>query len=244
MIQKTLDDAVAHALREYPRESCGYVVQTMAGEVYLPCENQASSPENGFVIGAEDCITAEDTGDVIGVVHSHPGSGRAEASQPDKVSCEASGLPWHILAVHQDGLKAITTITPTGYVAPYVGREYCSGVLDCYTLCRDWYSREHNIALPEVQYKDEWWNDGVSDLYTAHFEGAGFVKLPEDEILRPGDAVLIQIRSKNDVPNHAGIIIEKNHMLHHPYQRLSRRDVYGGMWAHYTRLRLRHEKLR
>jgi len=54
----------------------------------------------------------------------------------------------------------------------------------------------------------------------------------------------MQIRSKNGVPNHAGIYLGDGLMLHHMYGRLSRKDTYGGYWREMTRGVARHAQAR
>ncbi|WP_244890722.1 NlpC/P60 family protein [Luteibacter rhizovicinus] len=126
-------------------------------------------------------------------------------------------------------------IQPSGYAAPLVGRSWAHGVLDCWALCRDWYARERAIVLPDPERADNWWDDGSSDLYgDAAMQAAGFTKVELKDIAE-GDLVLMQIRSKNLVPNHAAIYLGGGHILHHLYDRLSSRDVYGGYWQEVTR---------
>jgi len=72
MEQKTLQAIQAHAVAEYPRECCGLVVATAAGEQYLPCRNTAETPSEHFRLPAEDYADAEDQGELLAVVHSHP----------------------------------------------------------------------------------------------------------------------------------------------------------------------------
>ena len=43
-----------------------------------------------------------------------------------------------------------------------------------------------------------------------------------------------------DVPNHAAIYIGNGLVLHHPRDRLSCKDVYGGIWQKHTVMHLRH----
>jgi len=50
--------------------------------------------------------------------------------------------------------------------------------------------------------------------------------------------IVMQVRAP--VPNHAGVYIGDGLMLHHLYNRLSSRDVYGGYWQECTRIVLRH----
>lgn len=242
-MKKTTERAIrAHAEAEYPRECCGLIVVVHGREKYLPCRNAAVGTDH-FVLPAEDFADAEEQGAVLAVVHSHPDMAAAP-SQADLVGCEESGVPWHIVRVDgiDDAARALdlTTFEPSGYQAPLVGRAFSHGVLDCYALIRDWYRQVRGIQLPDFKRPDDWWNDGKSDLYTTGFTSAGFRLLGEDESLQEGDVILMQIRSNNGVPNHGGVYIGDGLVLHHQYDRLSTRDVYGGYFQEVTRARLRY----
>lgn len=67
-----INDAKQHALEAYPSESCGLIVAVNGRERYYRCTNKAESANEHFVIGGEDYAFAEDMGEVVGVVHSHP----------------------------------------------------------------------------------------------------------------------------------------------------------------------------
>jgi len=238
MNPKTQADFHAHALAEYPRECCGLVIVRKGRERYVPCRNLAETPDEHFILSPQDYAAADDDGEVVAIAHSHPNVA-ARPSQADMVGCEASGLPWAIVSVMADGAapQAVDTqvIEPTGYEAPLVGREWAHGVLDCWALCRDWYARERGVQLPDPNRRDGWWDDGHSDLYgDAAMTAAGFTKTAGDD-LAAGDLILMQIRSKNLVPNHASIYLGDGLILHHMDGRLSSRDVYGGYWAEVTR---------
>jgi len=243
MKKQTIAAISAHAQAEYPREACGLIAVAKGRERYVPCTNAAQGTEH-FVLPAEDYANAEMLGEILAVVHSHPDA-PAAASQADLVSCEASGLPWHIVRVDLvDGKPTVgemKTIKPSGYQAPLVGRQFSHGVLDCYQLIVDWYAQERGVTLPQFSRADEWWNDGSSDLYTEGFPKAGFVRVPEGVDTEVGDVILMQIRARNGVPNHAGVYLGDGLMLHHMHGRLSSRDLYGGWYRECTRAILRHQ---
>lgn len=232
--------AHAHALAEYPREACGVVIVERGVEVYVACRNISPAPEDQFVMSPEDEAAAEDRGEVVAIVHSHPDVS-ARPSEADKVRCSARGVPWVIISVMPGPVVHETaTIEPSGYEAPLVSRQWAHGVLDCWALCRDWYEREWALVLPDPARVDEWWNDGASSLYSdAALVDAGFERVRDNELTK-GDLILMQIRSRNRVPNHAGVYLGDGQMLHHMYGRLSTRDPYGGYYAEMTRSIWRH----
>ncbi|PRC93096.1 C40 family peptidase [Solimicrobium silvestre] len=242
MKPKTLTDIKRHAEADYPREACGLIIIRRGREKYLPCKNLAPDTEH-FIISAQDYAVAEEMGEIVAVVHSHPDA-PASPSEADKVSCEASGVLWHIIRV--DGTEGIPTagelitIEPCGYQVPLVGRQFFHGVLDCYSLIRDWYQQTRSIELKQFSRADEWWNDGKSDLYTQGFPQAGFVSIESNAEMQVGDVILMQIRSTNGVPNHAAIYIGDGLILHHLHGHLSSRDVYGGYWQEVTRNVIRY----
>jgi len=243
METKTRQDAIDHAIRDYPNESCGLILVSKGKERYVPCRNLARSKSDHFVLDPEDYAAAEDAGTITGIVHSHPDVA-ATPSEGDRVGCEASGLPWYIFAVHKDimddsiALAGEAAFEPSGYEAPLVGRQFSHGVLDCYALVKDYYKRELGIELMQVERTDDWWNRG-EDLYMKHYEEAGFVPVTGE--LKKGDMIIMQIRAPE--PNHAGVYLGDGQFLHHLYNRLSSRDIYGGYWQEQTRLVVRHKEM-
>lgn len=225
----------AHAAAEYPKECCG-VVQLFKGRLkYVPCRNIAIDPYSNFAIHPEDYSNAEDSGKITHIVHSHPNQS-PEPSQADLVSCEQTGLPW-IIVNWPTG--QIYHHTPTGYKATLLGRVYSHGVLDCYTLVRDYYAQEVGLVLPDFARDDDWWDKG-GDLYEDNFRGCGFDVVEENQA-RLHDILLMQVAS--NVINHAGIYLEGNLMMHHARDRLSSRDIWGGYWKKITVKVIRHRSL-
>lgn len=221
---------ISHAEAEFPRESCGLVVKIDGVDTYHPCRNMAELNLQ-FVMHPEDYAAADAAGEIVAVVHSHPNL-TAEPSQADRVSCEASGLPWWIVSLPG---KEWSYLAPEGYKAPLIGRMFYHGVLDCYSLIRDWYQEERGITLPDFERQNEWWYKG-GDLYRDNFAKAGFVKVSDEP--QVGDVMLMQILS--NVPNHGAIYLGNNLILHHLSGRLSAREIYGGYYLKHTVAVLRY----
>ncbi len=223
----------AHAAEESPKECCGLVAVIKGRRKYFPCKNLAVTPEEHFALDPLDYAAVEDQGEIVAVVHSHPVTNHAP-SQADRVACEQSGLPWHIINPNTGNWGYCE---PEGFELPYVGREFVHGTVDCYSLCRDWYKREWGLELKNYPRRDQWWENG-QNLYLDNFEKEGFHRIPASELQR-GDALLMQLSSP--VPNHAAIYIGDQQVLHHIQGRLSSRDVFGGYYLKNVACVLRHE---
>lgn len=231
-------EAIArHAAQEFPRECCGLVVKLRGSGVmeYQRCDNlcAATQGQDSFVLSPEDWASAEDDGEIAAVVHSHPNAS-AHASMADRVGCEKSSLPWLIIGWPSG---VMTRIDPVGWKAPLIGREFHHGVLDCYTLVRDYYAQTLGLQLPDFVREDGWWNTG-GNLYRDNFAKAGFTVVQGSP--RQHDALLMRVAARVD--NHAAVFVD-GCILHHLYGRLSGRDVWGDVWQRHTTAVLRHSSL-
>ncbi len=130
---------LAHARRCAPAESCGFVVRTPEGERYFPCVNISGEPEAYFRMSPEDWLSAEMQGEIVALVHSHPG-GLPWLSEADRRLQVQSDLPWWLVcrgAIHK--FRCVPHLT---------GRRFEHGVTDCYTLFRDAYHLA-GIEMPD-----------------------------------------------------------------------------------------------
>lgn len=169
MLSKRLVNEIQqHARLAYPNECCGLIIRHKRQRKYVPCTNGHSNPLNHFQISGEEWARAEDAGDILAVVHSHPDGG-PHASAVDLRSCHESGLPWFIMAwPGGEYTMALPADRP-----PLLGRPFIHGIWDCYGLVRDWYKLERGIELPDFERNDNWWTRG-ENLYVRHYAQAGF----------------------------------------------------------------------
>jgi len=231
MNKDSREQAIAHALRDYPKEACGLFIRIDGKTTYYPCKNLAESDEH-FVLDPLDYAEADELGEIVGMFHSHPDA-PPQASETDIRTAQGSGLPSYIVSV--PSLEWAYT-EPTGFTPALVGREFVHGKVDCYTLYRDYYRLEHGLILNDYERDDNWWRDG-KNLYLENFTNEGFIVVPFSE-LQPGDGLLMKILSP--VPNHAAIYLGYNTILHHIYGRLSCREPFDGQWQKRTTHVLRY----
>ncbi|SPY08020.1 C40 family peptidase [Oligella urethralis] len=245
MRKKTIEDIKQHALEAYPKEACGLIVKDGRKELYIPLENTSENPEEHFRICPEAYAEVEEKYQVMAIFHSHP-EATSKPSEADRVLCEGTQLPWVIVGLYKDNVTGEMVVldpfqfVPEGYEAPLEGRIFHHGVLDCYSLIRDYYRQKLGIEIMDFERKDNWWEDpNASSMYEDHFEEAGFVKVT-DGSLKEHDVIIMEICSSAG-PNHAAVYLGDNLMLHHMAAQPSTKAVYGGSWQYATRFVVRYK---
>lgn len=230
-----VQQVLLHAQQERPRECCGFVINEGGVHRYLPCRNILGNTEetkNDFAIHPDDASDAEDRYEIVGVAHSHvliP----PNPTMADLVCIEESQLPWLIVNWPNGSYRVVE---PSGFVAPLEGRTYTSGVLDCYTLVRDYYSRVLQITVNVDRDRD--WRSGVSDDFAQKIGSFGFSVVKD---LRIHDVIVI--RTDVDKPPHFAVYLGEGKILHHAIGRYSSVDFYGTFWKNRTVAIARHKSL-
>lgn len=245
ILKGTKEDMLDHAAACYPNESCGYIIDRK----YVPCTNVHDNPDKQFKIGYKDVLRCEQLGTIEAVVHSHP-NGSSKPTTFDLMQMSMGDVPWVIVAYPEIDIKVHAA---KKYKAPLINREYIHGVLDCFSIVRDYYRRELGIEIDNFEREDLWWESaGGPDLYIDNFSSQGFVQVHG---LRRHDVILCRVQPTEYV-NHALIYLGddgdltsettetalNDHLvLHHPYMRRSRREIYGKVWQERTAIIVRHK---
>lgn len=237
MIDKDKLDAVLPELFTHfkecsPYEMCGIIIVFKGKYRYLKCTNISDKPINNFIISPEEFASAEDLGEVVCVVHSHITAG-ANPSQADLVAIENLQIPYLIVSG-----EVYSYTEPTGYSPPLYGRQFSSGILDCYTFVKDYYKEMLNIDLIYHPREPDWWKKG-QNVILDNYINIGFEKVVEPA---RHDVVLMNINS-TDVPNHLGVLVESNVIGHHLTNRLSSRDVFNEYYRRNTFGFYRHRSM-
>tara|TARA_R100000781_G_scaffold35926_2_gene25542 strand:- start:6026 stop:6727 length:702 start_codon:yes stop_codon:yes gene_type:complete len=214
------ESALIHAKEQDPKESCGLLLNIKGKESYHPCRNLSMTQHQCFIIDPEDYVKADNRGEIIAVIHSHPIT-PPSPSQADKVSCEQSGLVWHIV---NPKTEEWGYCEPTGYKAPLLGRQWVWGISDCWSLVRDWYKETKNIELRDWERPITLKDFNKDPMFERCAWRTGFRQLRPEEQLQNGDLLFMSIFGKG--LNHVAIFLN-GEVLHHLTDRLSCREPYS-----------------
>ena len=214
------DSALDHAKEQDPKESCGLLLNVKGKERYYSCKNLSMSSFQEFIIDPEDYVKADNIGEIIGIVHSHPVS-PPTPSQADVISCEDSNLPWYIV---NPKTEEWSYLEPCGYKAPLLGRQWVWGITDCWSLVRDWYKEEKKIELRDWERPLSFVDFNKDPMFERCASKTGFRKLRPDEKIENGDLLFMSIQSSG--LNHVAIFLNGD-VLHHLSDRISCIEPYS-----------------
>lgn len=231
---KIKQDAIKHAKKEYPNESCGIVVNN----TYMGCENEYEDPSNGFKINKNTILKAYRSGNFQAIIHSHCDLERPLASQYDMERQEKSGIPWGIVDLYKRSVRQVFFFGDQLPIQDLYGRPFIHGVYDCFGLVRDYY-RTKGYNIPNFPREWAWWKNG-ENVILENVEKAGFEIIDPDKIQHE-DIVISRIRFK--YPNHCGIFFDNGVVLHHwasknslsceiPYNTIRKYITYGARYKY------------
>ena len=227
------DQALVHAKEQDPKESCGLLLNIRGKEKYYPCQNLALTSHQCFIMNPEDYVAADSLGEIIAIIHSHPITPPV-ASEADKISCEQSNLPWHIVnpKTEQWGF-----CEPTGYKPEIIGQPWVWGISDCWSLVRRYYKEKLNIELRDWERPITPEEFMANPMFDSCAWRTGFRELRKDEKLENNDLLFMSIGEAG--LNHVAIFIDGD-VIHHLRDRLSCREPYNPWLLKCTGKRLRY----
>ena len=227
------DNALEHAKQEDPKESCGLLLNIRGKEEYFACRNLSMTAHQCFIIDPEDYVIGTNRGNITAVIHSHPVTPPV-ASEADKISCEESDIPWHIV---NPKTETWGYYEPCGYKPPLIGRPWVWGITDCYSLVRSWYKQEKNIELRDWERPTTPEEFIQNPMFESCAWRTGFRELRSDEKLENGDLLFMSILANG--LNHVAIFLDGD-VLHHLTDRLSCKEPYNQWLQKCTGKRLRY----
>lgn len=230
----------AYAIEQFPKEAVALILKDGS---LVPVENLHEDPNDHFEF---DLAVLAYYGDsVAGLVHSHtPGwkgdpsvKPSAEPSEADMASQIATAIPWGISTCSADSVSDPIWWGDSLSIRPLLGRQFVHGIMDCYSLVRDFH-RLNGITFEDVPRDSDWWTQD-KDLYMELFESRGFERV-QRVAPKAGDCFICSLRS--DKRNHAGVFISDDLFIHHPGDSLSVRSQ-ANRWRQKLDFLVRHKDL-
>jgi len=219
--RKIILDVQKHAQIEHPKEACGFIMD----DYYHPIQNRAEDPINDFKISPEDFIKYRK--EIRAIVHSHVDY--PHLSKADMISQKKSGIPWGVTLLNKTAVIDTYFWGDDLEIQEFIGRPFVHGLYDCYALVRD-YHRSIGHDVPDFPRSNLWWHDEPSMLED-NCDEAGFYYIQESEV-DVGDVITMKVLA--DVTNHQAIYLGDGLMMHHLYNRLSRREPVHRWSKHIT----------
>ena len=212
---------IQYAKKKAPEEACGLLAIIKGKETFWPCKNLAKGKFEFFILDPDDWAECEDTGEVIGVIHSHP-KGAATPSDTDRAACEHLGFPYYIYSIEYAHWESFE---PSGWKAPsLIGRKFIWGKYDCWSIVTDWLKENKNINI-------KYWErpKRIKDFRNnPEFEFAlpklNFIKQSNNKDIKIGDVLLFQSVTGN--LDHVAVYIGDNMILNHNIRALSCRELF------------------
>ena len=211
------EKAAKHAKECLPKECCGLLAIVKGKEIYFPCKNLANDQISYFIIDPDDWAKAEDSGELVGLIHSHP-KGSIFPSDNDKAACEYLGLPFHIYSPEMDDWYSFK---PSGYKpSSIIGRTWIWGAADCWTIVVD-YFKDKGIDVVDMIRPKSPYEMLTNNKFETEIPSCNFVEVDDD--IREDDLLLFSMGKSKGC--HVGIYVGDQMVLHHQVDRLSSKDL-------------------
>ena len=215
------DEAIKYAKEIAPNESCGLVAIINGKEKFWPCKNLADSKFEYFIIDPDDWAECEDTGEIIGIFHSHP-IGSSTPSENDKASCEFLNVPYYIYSIQDNDWSHFN---PSGYKPPsLIGRGFIWGKHDCWSIVTDWYKETKNIDIPYWPRPKRIKDFSDNPYFHKVLTDSKFKKQETNDDIQEGDVLLFESFTKK--LDHVALYIGDMMVLNHNIKGLSCREPF------------------
>lgn len=214
---------ISLAKSDKEREICGFIYRDFSGAPKVfDCKNISENPHEEFEISMEDSISVLGMGNPLAVYHSHPTA--SPGFSPADLECaEEMCLPFYMYDVETETWHEYI---PKSYESSVLGRQWCLGFDDCYSVVRNYFRKNHGVHMGDYD-RDESMSHEERGVIAHHYEHEGFRVVPKEEI-REGDVLIF--KTDKALPQHFGIYSGQNRFFHHPIGGLSRLEPLSDRW--------------
>jgi proteasome lid subunit RPN8/RPN11 len=233
MIDKKIKNFIKQqSIKDFPMESCGFIVKNNKSFICIPCKNISKSPEKTFEISSIDFLKTKALyNKIYYIYHSHVNEQDDYFSEEDEKCSENLNIPIILYHLKKDLYKIYS---PVEISSNYIGRFYEYKKYDCFTLIKDFYKNEKNINL-NVSYEENLNDVDIKDkIYNFH-KVNNFEILDKNQGLKLYDILFFS----GFGTKHLGLYLGENKILHQPMFGFSKIENYCNFYRRHTDLILR-----
>jgi len=157
--KKIYKEIKEHALKDYPNECCGFILEKDSKTISYPSKNIAEKKSNNFMINPIDYIKISNMGRIVGLYHSHC-QYDYNFSLLDKFTSSNHKIPFILYNVKIDKFDIYDK---NDIYSDYIGIKFEYNKNDCFNLIEKFYKKELNIILDSYSRDDKWF-DKVPNL--------------------------------------------------------------------------------
>ena len=211
--KRCVNAAINHAKKEFPKESCGAIVNGK----YIRFKNESLNPEEEFEIKDDRWYDWYMKGEIDCIIHSHNDSN--QASMVDQIQQRELGIPSMIINLKNKSL--MDCIVFGGDIHPPLkGRPFFWGVYDCVSLVKDYILNQFGFEIKYPAHEFDFWIKQKNYFEKYLGEQNPFIEVATSD-MKKHDVLLYNIDGSRFI-NHIAVIISDNgEVLHHMYNNIS-----------------------
>lgn len=236
MLSNTLKSQIKdYSKHLIPNEGCGLLIDV--AEKYLtffPCKNTSEEPTKHFLLDQRDYLKASKCGSVKALVHSQPHS---DFSELDKLNSAGHNIYSIVYCWLNDEFFCLDPRNLE--LNKYVGKEFCIGKSDCFSLIREYYKNELNIEIFDYPRKDGWYQENPK-IIRQQYQTQGFIAIDIADI-KKNDVIMFAFTSAE--PMHFALYLGGNQILHHERNLLSNIEFLSESYKKKIIMVVRHKTL-
>ena len=211
--QSAVDNAIQHAMDEFPNESCGAIVNG----TYIRFINESSDPSNSFEIKDDRWFEYYVANKIDCLVHSHNNS--RVASVLDQIQQRELDIPSLIINLKHKSLMDCIVFGNKD-IPPLDGRPFFYGAFDCISLVDDYIYTKYKVHIPHPPHEWGFWSEGKNFFESYIDETIPFRDVPITEI-KVDDILFYNIDGTRFI-NHIAVVASDNgEVYHHMYNSVS-----------------------
>lgn len=229
MIDKKIKNFIKkQSIKDYPKETCGFIVFDNKDFICIPTENTASNPNFFFKISPIEFLKIKKIyNKIYYIYHSHTNE-NCDFSEMDEKCSENLNLPIILYNIQKNIFKIHEPISVENDL---IGRFYEYKKYDCFTLIRDFYYKKMNIDL-SIEYEDLD-KINVEKTFLENYNSKNLMLIKNIEDIKNNDILLLDGLKE---ASHCAVYLGDNKILHQPMNTFSKIENYCNFYRRHTKL--------